>query len=84
MNSITGAVEATIASSVVAGSAGVVVSTSKTPTIESLAGGIAGAGTAAVRQALATNDIEDPALASINASTVTSFGSVTVSTPRPH
>ena len=49
------------------------------PTIEALAGGVAGAGAASIGEALATNNINNTDSAYVNAATITAQGIVTVS-----
>ena len=80
LNSISNLVDAhiTINSNVIAPGAITVTATDR-PTIQALAGGVAGAGAAAIGAALATNEIGDTDTAYIDRSTITSQASITVS-----
>ena len=79
LNDIANTVEASISGAAMVTAGSVSLAASDTSEIDALAGGIAVAGTAAVGAAVATNDIGNTILASLNGSEVTVTGALTLS-----
>ena len=79
LNDITNTVEASISGAAIVDSGSLSVTASDTSEIDAVAGGIAVSGSAAVGAAVATNDIGNTILASVNGADVTVSGALTLS-----